>query len=112
MLIETILVRVPCAVDGKRLSAGFGHAVFRIALTVTLLPEPRDNHDGVTRIGDTQNRLRAWFAQHNAALVVMRPDRFVAAIAIPQTLGSTLNKLASVMTLTRATADIPVEKVA
>lgn len=40
MLIETILVRVPCAVDGKRLSAGFGHAVFRIALTVTLLPEP------------------------------------------------------------------------
>ncbi|KDT34530.1 hypothetical protein AB17_2074 [Escherichia coli 3-105-05_S1_C1] len=43
MLIETILVRVPCAVDGKRLSAGFGHAVFRIALTVTLLPEPRDS---------------------------------------------------------------------
>lgn len=72
----------------------------------------QDNHDGVTRIGDTQNRLHAWFAQHNAALVVMRPDRFVAAIAIPQTLGSTLNKLASVMTLTRATADIPVEKVA
>ncbi|MFL4397625.1 bifunctional 3-(3-hydroxy-phenyl)propionate/3-hydroxycinnamic acid hydroxylase [Citrobacter portucalensis] len=78
----------------------------------TQIHTDQDNHDGVTRIGDTQNRLRAWFAQHNAALVVMRPDRFVAAIAIPQTLGSTLNKLASVMTLTRATADIPVEKVA
>lgn len=78
----------------------------------TQIHTDQDNHDGVTRIGDTQNRLRAWFAQHNAALVVMRPDRFVAAIAIPQTLGSTLNKLASVMTLTRATVDIPVEKVA
>ncbi len=40
----------------------------------------------------TQGRLRSWFAQHNASLVVMRPDRFVAATAIPQTLGNTLNK--------------------
>ncbi|EFL6571390.1 3-(3-hydroxyphenyl)propionate hydroxylase [Escherichia coli] len=39
----------------------------------------QDNHDGVLRVGDTQGRLRSWFAQHNASLVVMRPDRFVAA---------------------------------
>ena len=78
----------------------------------TQINTSQDNHDGVIRIGDTQNRLRAWFAQHNAALVVMRPDRFVAAVAIPQTLGSTLNKLASVMTLTRTHVAVPVEKVA
>ncbi len=66
----------------------------------------QDNHDGVLRVGDTQGRLRSWFAQHNASLVVMRPDRFVAATAIPQTLGKTLNKLASVMTLTRPDADV------
>lgn len=78
----------------------------------TQIQTDQDNHDGVTRIGDTQNRLRTWFAQHNAALVVIRPDRFVAAIAIPQTPGSTLNKLASVMTLTRVNAHIPAEKVA
>ncbi|MEO9372961.1 bifunctional 3-(3-hydroxy-phenyl)propionate/3-hydroxycinnamic acid hydroxylase, partial [Pseudomonas aeruginosa] len=72
----------------------------------------QDNHDGVLRVGDTQGRLRSWFAQHNASLVVMRPDRFVAATAIPQTLGKTLNKLASVMTLTRPDADVSVEKVA
>ncbi len=72
----------------------------------------QDNHDGVLRVGDTQGRLRSWFAQHNASLVVMRPDRFVAATAIPQTLGNTLNKLASVMTLTRPDADVSVEKVA
>lgn len=72
----------------------------------------QDNHDGVLRTGDMQGRLRSWFAQHNASLVVMRPDRFVAAIAIPQTLGNTLNKLASVMTLNRPDADVSVEKVA
>ncbi len=72
----------------------------------------QDNHDGVLRVGDTQGRLRSWFAHHNASLVVMRPDRFVAATAIPQTLGNTLNKLASVMTLTRPDADVSVEKVA
>lgn len=72
----------------------------------------QDNHDGVLRVGDTQGHLRSWFAQHNASLVVMRPDRFVAATAIPQTLGKTLNKLASVMTLTRPDADVSVEKVA
>lgn len=70
----------------------------------------QDNHDGVLRVGDTQGRLRSWFAQHNASLVVMRPDRFVAATAIPQTLGNTLNKLASVMTLTRPDADVSVER--
>ncbi|MCZ5551309.1 hypothetical protein O5707_06365 [Escherichia coli] len=25
----------------------------------------QDNHDGVLRVGDTQGRLRSWFAQHN-----------------------------------------------
>ncbi len=59
----------------------------------------KDNRDGVLRVGDWRGRLRRWFAQHNASLVVMRRDRFVAATAIPQTLGNTLNKLASVMTL-------------
>lgn len=73
---------------------------------------PQDRHDGVIRIGDAQGRLREWFARHNVSLVVMRPDRFVAAVAIPQTLGATLNTLASVMTLTRADANLPVEKVA
>lgn len=91
--------------------AGVGHAVYPV-VPDTQIATAQDNHDGVIRIGDTQNRLRTWFARHNASLVVMRPDRFVAAIAIPQTLGSTLNKLASVMTLTRANAAVPIEKVA
>ncbi|MBW9794571.1 bifunctional 3-(3-hydroxy-phenyl)propionate/3-hydroxycinnamic acid hydroxylase, partial [Escherichia coli] len=72
----------------------------------------KDNHDGVLRVGDTQGRLRSWFAKDNASLVVLRPDRFGADTAIPQTLGKTLNTLAAVMTLTRPDADVSVEKVA
>jgi 3-(3-hydroxy-phenyl)propionate hydroxylase len=30
-------------------------------------------------VGDTQNRLKSWFAQHHTAIAVVRPDRFVAA---------------------------------
>jgi hypothetical protein len=46
----------------------------------------QDNFAGVIRVGDTQNRLKSWFAQHDTAIAVVRPDRFVATVAIPQTL--------------------------
>jgi hypothetical protein len=46
----------------------------------------QDNVPGVIRVGDTQNRLKSWFAQHDTAIAVVRPDRFVATVAIPQTL--------------------------
>ncbi|MEB4676278.1 bifunctional 3-(3-hydroxy-phenyl)propionate/3-hydroxycinnamic acid hydroxylase [Enterobacteriaceae bacterium G50] len=73
---------------------------------------PQDNVDGVIRLGDTQNRLKTWFAAQDASLVVIRPDRFVAALAIPQTLGNQLNQLASVMALQAVSSSAPVEKVA
>jgi 3-(3-hydroxy-phenyl)propionate hydroxylase len=73
---------------------------------------PQDNVDGVIRLGDTQNRLKTWFAAQDASLAVIRPDRFVAALAIPQTLGNQLNQLASVMALQAVSSSAPVEKVA
>lgn len=73
---------------------------------------PQDNVDGVIRLGDTQNRLKTWFAAEDASIAVVRPDRFVAALAIPQTLSKTLNQLADVMALTSAASDLNVEKVA
>ena len=42
VLVNTVLVRISRAVDGKHLSAGIRHTVFRIALTVPLLPESGD----------------------------------------------------------------------
>ena len=73
---------------------------------------PQDNFDGVIRLGDTQNRLKTWFAAQNASLVVVRPDRFVAALAIPQTLNKTLDQLAHVMALTSLKTALNQEKVA
>lgn len=73
---------------------------------------PQDNVEGVLRLGDTQNRLKTWFAAQDASLAVIRPDRFVAALAIPQTLGNQLNQLASVMALQAVSSSAPVEKVA
>ena len=59
----------------------------------------QDNAPGTLRVGDRQNRLKSWFAQHNTAIAVVRPDRFVAALAIPQTLGAQLTALAEKMAL-------------
>ena len=73
---------------------------------------PQDNVEGVIRLGDTQNRLKTWFAAQDASVAVIRPDRFVAALAIPQTLGNQLNVLASVMALQAVSSSAPVEKVA
>ncbi|BBV18529.1 hypothetical protein OIPHN330_41660 [Citrobacter freundii] len=42
LLVNTVLVRIFRAVDGKHLSAAIRHTVFRIALTVPLLPESRN----------------------------------------------------------------------
>ena len=72
----------------------------------------QDNVPGVIRVGDTQNRLKNWFAQHDTAIAVVRPDRFVATVAIPQTLGKKLNALASKMQLASAQAPTVIEPVA
>lgn len=72
----------------------------------------QDNVPGVIRLGDTQNRLKSWFALHDTAIAVVRPDRFVATLAIPQTLGNKLDALASKMQLAPAPSTTTMEKVA
>lgn len=72
----------------------------------------QDNVPGVIRLGDTQNRLKSWFAQHDTAIAVVRPDRFVATVAIPQTLSKKLDALASKMQLASAQAATTIEQVA
>ncbi|STU98099.1 3-(3-hydroxyphenyl)propionate hydroxylase [Klebsiella pneumoniae] len=72
----------------------------------------QDNAPGTLRVGDTQNRLKSWFALHNTAIAVVRPDRFVAALAIPQTLGAQLTALAEKMTLATGDTAHAEEKVA
>lgn len=47
----------------------------------------REVPDGVVRVGDCTGRLKEWFGRYPASIAVVRPDRFVAGLAIPQTLG-------------------------
>ncbi|HDV8889813.1 TPA: bifunctional 3-(3-hydroxy-phenyl)propionate/3-hydroxycinnamic acid hydroxylase [Raoultella planticola] len=72
----------------------------------------QDNVPGVIRVGDTQNRLKSWFAQHDTAIAVVRPDRFVATVAIPQTLSKKLDALANKMQLASAQMATTIEQVA
>lgn len=76
-------------------------AVFIRAVPEVQLPEGTiRSDDGVIWLGDSDNRLRSWFARQPHSVAVLRPDRFVAATAIPQTLGSTLDALEQALTLT------------
>lgn len=47
----------------------------------------RNVHEGVIRLGDTTGQLKEWFGRYPASVVLLRPDRFVAGVAIPQTVG-------------------------
>lgn len=42
--------------------------------------------DDVISVRDDNGRLKEWFGNYPASVVVVRPDRFVAAVATPQTL--------------------------
>ncbi|MEL7939976.1 bifunctional 3-(3-hydroxy-phenyl)propionate/3-hydroxycinnamic acid hydroxylase [Pseudomonas delhiensis] len=57
--------------------------------------------EGVIRVGDSSGRLKEWFGRYPASIVLLRPDRFVAGVAIPQTLGQVGDQLL------RALAAIP-----
>ncbi|TCB11153.1 bifunctional 3-(3-hydroxy-phenyl)propionate/3-hydroxycinnamic acid hydroxylase [Acinetobacter sp. ANC 4641] len=53
----------------------------------------RKKLDGVITIGDLDVDIRSWFGKTSQSIVILRPDRFVAALAIPQTLNSISNEL-------------------
>ena len=40
--------------------------------------------DGVLILGDAEHAIRAWLGKTNDSMVFLRPDKFVAALAIPQ----------------------------
>jgi 3-(3-hydroxy-phenyl)propionate hydroxylase len=45
-------------------------------------------------VEDVDNRLGEWFSRVRDCVVVVRPDRFVAAITTPERLDAVLRKLA------------------
>ncbi|KIY42243.1 3-(3-hydroxyphenyl)propionate hydroxylase [Pseudomonas sp. 10-1B] len=62
------------------------------ACFIQVLPEVqlkagREVPDGVVRVGDCTGRLKEWFGRYPVSIALLRPDRFVGAVAIPQTIG-------------------------
>ena len=48
---------------------------------------PSDAGQDVIRVGDSSGRLKEWFALGTSSIALVRPDRFLAGLAIPQTVG-------------------------
>lgn len=63
-----------------------GVKFIQVLPAVQLENAQREQIDGVITIGDIGTDIRAWFGQTSQSIVILRPDRFVAALAIPQTL--------------------------
>ncbi|KMM79239.1 bifunctional 3-(3-hydroxy-phenyl)propionate/3-hydroxycinnamic acid hydroxylase [Pseudomonas deceptionensis] len=58
------------------------------------LRAPSDAGNDVIRVGDSSGRLREWFARGSSSIALLRPDRFLAGLATPQTLDKACNELA------------------
>src|SRR5471032_2181589 len=67
----------------------------------------REVSEGVIRIGDSSGRLKEWFGRYPASIAVVRPDRFLAGLAIPQTLGSVCDALATALSAKPQVLEIP-----
>lgn len=68
-------------------------ACFIQVLPAVQLQGEREVREGVIRVGDPQVRLKDWFGNYPASIAIVRPDRFVAAVAIPQTIGQISDQL-------------------
>jgi len=72
------------------------------ACFIQVLPEVqlkagREVPDGVIRVGDCTGRLKEWFGRYPLSIALLRPDRFVGAVAIPQTIGQASDALLSTL---------------
>jgi len=52
---------------------------------------------GTTLIGDVSDALKEWFANEDASVAILRPDRFVAAVCRPQEISPSINRLGQVL---------------
>lgn len=70
-----------------------GVKFIQVLPSVQLGNEKRQKIDGVITIGDMGTEIRSWFGKTDQSMVILRPDRFVAALAIPQTMNSVSQQL-------------------
>lgn len=70
-----------------------GIKFIQVVPAVQLDAPNRSSHEHVITIGDVDTEIRSWFSQTNQSMVILRPDRFIAGLAIPQTVNSISEEL-------------------
>ncbi|HEY4608743.1 MAG TPA: bifunctional 3-(3-hydroxy-phenyl)propionate/3-hydroxycinnamic acid hydroxylase [Ilumatobacteraceae bacterium] len=55
------------------------------------------DHDRIVVVGDESGALKTWFDDQGSSIVVVRPDRFVAALARPLDLAEQISRLSSLL---------------
>ena len=70
-----------------------GVKFIQVIPAVQLNNPARQKYEGVITVGDLGTEIRTWFGKTTESVTILRPDRFVAALAIPQTLESTTQQL-------------------
>ncbi|MEX3692300.1 bifunctional 3-(3-hydroxy-phenyl)propionate/3-hydroxycinnamic acid hydroxylase [Paraburkholderia sp. BR14263] len=61
-----------------------------------------DVPEGVLALGDVQGRLKEWFSRLPESVVLLRPDRFVAAVCTPQQVSDAIVELAGKLGMAEA----------
>ncbi|MGO4328181.1 bifunctional 3-(3-hydroxy-phenyl)propionate/3-hydroxycinnamic acid hydroxylase [Cupriavidus sp. 2TAF22] len=77
-------------------------ACFVIAKPDPQLAYRADVPPGVIAVGDVQGRLKDWFGRQPHAMVLLRPDRFVAGTCSPQEVSQSIMALADKLALVPA----------
>ena len=70
-----------------------GVKFIQVIPAVQLQNTQRQPFEDVITIGDNGTEIRSWFGNTSDSVVILRPDRFVAALAIPQSLENTSQQL-------------------
>jgi 3-(3-hydroxy-phenyl)propionate hydroxylase len=80
---------------------------FVFAKPETQMPHTDDVPAGVIALGDTQGRLKDWFGAQPTSVVLLRPDRFVAGVCMPQAVSRAIVELAGKLDLAAASDATP-----
>ena len=81
-------------------AAGFWKGLGARLVVVRPMPQLRwaeRGDDDVVVVGDQERKIKAWFDRAPGSVVVLRPDRFVAAVARPADLSAVTKRLSALL---------------
>ena len=82
--------------DSARFWKGLG-AKFVVVRPMTQLNWPEQDEDDLTIVGDVSGAVKSWFDRQEGSAVVLRPDRFVAALARPTDVNDMTRRLITLL---------------